>query len=252
MEIGVQLYTLRNYLKKQEDFPRVFERVKAMGASTVQVSGTGAFDSKFLGKLARETGLTVCATHSPFDRIKDDLDRLAEEHKDFGCPQIGIGRLPAEYEHSHDIFHFTDEVNKAAERLKAYGMTIAYHNHWFEFDKLKSIGKENKTMFDLFLEEFSPSVEFIPDVYWLKVKSVDPSEFIKKLTGRISVLHLKDYKKRFFVPIMKPVGDGILDFKGILNAAKSAGVKAAVAELDISKDPFGDTEKSLKYIYGIL
>jgi sugar phosphate isomerase/epimerase len=227
----------------------VFERVKAMGAETVQVSGTGPFDSKFLGKLAKSAGLSVCATHSPFARIRDDIERLAQEHLDFGCPQIGVATLPSEYgkKNADDLKRFAEIINGAAYKLKSYGMTVAYHNHWFEFNKIG-----DKTVFDALFESFDSSVEFIPDTYWLKLKNVDPAAFIEKLKGRISVLHLKDYRKRLFVPMMKPAGDGVLDFKAIMQSAETCGVKAAVAELDISKDPFGDTEKSLKYVGKIM
>lgn len=246
MQFGVQLYTLRNYLKEQKDFPEVFERVKDMGAATVQVSGTGAFDSKFLGQLARDFELSVCATHSKFDRIKNELDVLAEEHSDFDCKQIGIGMLPSCYDKksADDIRKFAQFLNETGEKLKKYDMNIAYHNHWFEFKKLDG----DKTFFDILLEETEAFVQFIPDSYWIKVGGEDPASYLDRFFGRVSVLHLKDYKKKLFLPLMKPIGDGTLDFKNILAHAENIGVKSSVVELDISKKPFADLEKSLLYL----
>ncbi|MDR2047240.1 MAG: sugar phosphate isomerase/epimerase [Clostridiales bacterium] len=250
MKIGVQLYTLRNYLKKQSDFPGVFERVRAMGAETVQISGTGEFDVKFLRKVLDDTGLSVCVTHSPFARIKNDLERLIEEHSEFGCFRIGVGIFPPEFDKkdADDIKRFADTINAAAAKLEAYKMTIAYHNHGFEFNKVKNT---SKTLFDILLENFKPSVEFIPDTFWLRLKKMDIVSFLENLKGRISVIHLKDYRRRF-APMMLPVGDGVLDFKAILEAARVCGAAAAVTELDFSKDPFRDTKKSLDKTFEII
>lgn len=246
MRYGVQLYTLRKDLQQQENFPAVFERVKKMGAESVQVSATGPFDSKFLGKLAKDLDLHICATHSKFERIQNDLDKLAEEHLDFGCPQIGIGMLPAQFDKKSydDICRFADILNETGEKLQAYNLNIAYHNHWFEFSKIQG----EQTMFDVLLAKTAPHVNFILDSYWIKVGGEDPATYIDRFAGRIRVLHLKDYKKRFFVPLIKPLGKGTLDFPAILEHAKAAGVTDAVVELDISRKPYQDLETSIHYL----
>lgn len=246
IKLGVQLYTLRKDLQQQDTFPPVFRRVKDMGAQTVQLSALGKYDSKRMGELCRELSLDVCATHSDFSRIQNDLDRLAQEHQDFDCPQIGIGMLPSSYDKKKldDIRAFIEVLNKTGERLKQYNMGIAYHNHWFEFHKF-----DGQPMLDIMIAETEPYVEFILDTYWVKVGGYDPCDYIDKLKGRISVLHLKDYKKRFgFFPAIKAIGDGGLDFQAIMQHAQAAGVKAAVVELDYAKNPYDSLARSLKHL----
>lgn len=246
--IGVQLYTLRNFLKEPALVRGVFEKVKEMGAEVVQVSGMCKIDSRELAKISADTNLPICITHSPFERIKGDLDKLAEEHLIYGCKNIGIGMLPKEYDRKdlNSINKFIDCLNLTAEKLKKYGMTIAYHNHWFEFKKFG-----DKTMYDIMIENTVPEVQFIPDTFWIKVGGYDPIEYIKKLKGRIDTLHLKDYKKYLFLPVFKAIGDGNLDFKNILKESETAGVKNAVVELDIALNPYQALTKSIKYIKSI-
>jgi sugar phosphate isomerase/epimerase len=245
MEIGVQLYTVRKYLKKPSQVDGVFKKIKEMGASVVQVSGMCEMDSVELGKISKDNNLPICITHSPYKRIKNDLDALAAEHLNFGCKNMGIGMLPKEFDRKNldSIKEFIEFLNTTAEKLKQYDMTIAYHNHWFEFKKF-----DDKTMYDIMIENTIKEVQFIPDTYWIKVGGYDVSYYIEKLNGRVNTIHLKDYKKTLNLPAFKPIGDGTLDFKKILSDSEKAGIENAVVELDLSLNPYESLSKSLNYI----
>ena len=57
-KIGVQLYTIRDFMKDEESIKTSFERLKKMGFDEVQTAGCAVpFD--VFGKLAKEAGLTV-------------------------------------------------------------------------------------------------------------------------------------------------------------------------------------------------
>ncbi|NLT19240.1 MAG: Xylose isomerase-like TIM barrel [Firmicutes bacterium ADurb.Bin080] len=247
IKVGVQLFSLRDYLKKPEDVPGVFQKVKSMGAEVVQISHMCDIDSVELGKISKDNELPICITHSSVERIKNDLPRLAEEHLNFNCKNMGIGMMPGEYRGSNDgIKKFIELLNIVSENLKPYGMTIAYHNHNFEFKKLGE-----KTIYDVMIEETQKEVQFIPDTFWIKVGGYDPNDYIKKLSGRINTLHLKDYSKIFGVPVFRAIGLGTLDFKDIMGEAEAANVENAVIELDLSPNPYKSIRKSLTYMKSI-
>jgi Sugar phosphate isomerases/epimerases len=243
IKIGVQMFTLRGLMKKAADVRCVFEKVADMGAETVQLSHMCEIDARELAAISRDTKLPICVTHSPVLRIKNDLDKLAEEHLTYGCKHIGIGMMPKEYRVSNDGFlKFLELLNVTAAKLKPYGMDIAYHNHNFEF---KEIG--GGMMLDRLIAETVPEVQFIPDTFWIKVGGFEPQEYIKKMNGRVSTLHLKDYKKGI-VPVFKALGDGRLDFKAVMKTAEDIGVENAVFELDFALNPLKAVDKSLKYM----
>lgn len=248
MKYGVQLFSLRKYLKTEEDYFSVFGKVKALGAEVVQLSCTAAAPVSFdvVKRASEQNGLPVCITHAPFPRIKDDIVRLAEEHALIGCREIGVGMMPSEYKENGfaRLGEFIDALNGAAEKLKPYGMNVAYHNHWFEFDK---VGE--KTVFDRLIDETSVDVKFIPDTFWIKVGGEDPADFLKKrLDGRVDTLHLKDYKKTLGVPVFRALGKGTLDFHGIIDAAKSIGAENSVVEIDFSPNPWKSIETSMQFL----
>ncbi len=245
IKIGVQLYSLRKYIKDAASMAAVFARVKALSAEVVQVSGGAALSSAELKRISDDNRLPICITHSPYKRIVDDLERLAEEHAEFNCRSIGIGMMPKVFRTGKldDIRRFVEILNTTAEKLKKFGMNIAYHNHHFEFKRA-----DGEIIYDYMIENTLGDVHFIPDTFWIKVGGYDPEAYIRRLKGRVSTLHLKDYKKILGVPVFRAIGKGALNFGNILHCSEQAGIKNAVVELDLSPNPFKSIEYSLNYL----
>lgn len=242
---GVQLYTLRKYLNKVDNISAVLRRVKEMGAQTVQVSGMCPIDAKLLDKYTRDNQLSICCTHSPFNRIKNDIDRLAEEHLIYGCDIIGLGMMPKSYREDNfkRIDEFIDILNEASYKLKQYNINIAYHNHAFEFHKVKE-----EKVYDLLIDKTDNAVQFILDTYWVRFAGESIIDYVSRLNNRLPVLHLKDYKKVLFLPLMSELGRGEIDFVEILKTAENNGVRYAVIEQDFSFNPYKSVGISMNYL----
>lgn len=69
MEIGAQLYTVREHTKTLEDFSRTLEKIAAIGYRNVQVSGTCAYEPAWLKAELDRTGLRCVLTHTDPGRI---------------------------------------------------------------------------------------------------------------------------------------------------------------------------------------
>ena len=80
-QIAAQLYTLRDFLKTPEDIARTLPRVAQIGYRAVQLSALGPIDTRELKGLCDAAGLTVCATHVGYDRLRDELDAVVDEHR---------------------------------------------------------------------------------------------------------------------------------------------------------------------------
>lgn len=97
MKYGVQLFSLRKYLKDEKGYEQVFKRTKEMGAQVVQLSGGKPVKAEFIKSLVDRYDLPVCITHDKFDRLENDLDALIAEHKIYGCNNMGIGMMPKSF-----------------------------------------------------------------------------------------------------------------------------------------------------------
>lgn len=236
MQIAAQLFTLRDFLKTPADIDATFKKVKSIGYDAVQVSAIGEIAAVELKELADRHQLTICATHIPYQEFTDHLTDVIEKHRIWNCSYAGLGSIPEEYRSSREGYvTFAKTANEIAEKLNDAGIKFIYHNHDFEF--MRFAGQSGMEL----LMEHAPNLEFELDVYWAQAGGADPAQWIKKLDGRMKVVHFKDMEispqreQRF-----AEVGAGNMNWSAIIEACRSIGVKWAAIEQDncYGKDPF--------------
>jgi sugar phosphate isomerase/epimerase len=238
MRIAAQLYTLRNFLKTPEDISNSLKKVKQIGYQAVQVSGVGPIGDQELKDLTDREGLTICATHVGYDDLTQNIDAVIKKHKIWNCQYVGLGGLPQPYRTSSEGYAaFAKEATEIGKKLSDAGLKFIYHNHDFEFAKY-----DGKTGMDILFEQTNPDfVDFELDVYWVQAGGADPIAWIHKVDGRMKVVHFKDMlitpdrEQRF-----GEVGEGNMNFKGILQACEEIGVEWAPVEQDqcYDREPF--------------
>lgn len=243
--LGAQLYTVREYMKTREDFRATMKRIADIGYKYVQVSGAADAPADVIKTAAEETGLSVIITHSPASRILNDTERLIEEHLSYGAKAIGLGSMG--YEHSADGYKkFCEDFMPAAEKIKAAGLRFCYHNHRFEFEQYGG-----KTGLELILENSSDALMLTFDTYWAQAGGCDPAKFIAEHGGRIFCTHLKDMTVINDAIAMTEVGDGNMNFDGIIAASKAVGLKYHFVEQDVVRiNAFDSMKRSFDNLKG--
>ena len=249
--LAAQLYTLRDQMKTPEDIRKGLERVRGIGYTSVQVSGIGAIEPEELRKICSENGVTVCATHTPLEDILGRTEEVARTHKLIGCPLVGIGGggklVYNDRPQLSKYQRLAELLNEAGEKLRGYGLKFAYHNHNSEFQKLEdgSIG------YDVLMKETEPSlVGFILDTYWVQAGGANPVDYIRRLKGRIDVIHFKDMAvNRNHEMEIAEIGGGNLNWGAIIQACGETGVGIAAVEQDTCpRDPFDCLRSSYEYL----
>lgn len=246
--LGAQLYTVRQFTQTLPDIAKTFARVAAIGYTAVQISGFGPVDPGKVAGLAREHGLTVAATHMPWERFLQDLDEVIAIHEMWGCKHAAIGGLFGEaYAGLDGIERFLDELAPVAAALAREGIDFSYHNHAHE---LSRAGRRT-WLGELYARADPGLLKAELDVYWLKYGGADPAEWIRRCAGREPLLHLKDMAagpdggRR-----MAAVGEGCLDWPAILRAARAGGVEWYLVEQDecYGRDPFDALAASFRFL----
>lgn len=243
-KLAAQLYTVRDFAKTPKDIRETLEKVKKIGYDAVQVSGIGRIDPRELKNIVDGLGLTICCSHTGFDRLQNDLDAVIEEHRLWNCGGIGLGAMPGAYRKSlESVRDFVRDIGPIAKKIRGSGLTFLYHNHKFEFERFGA-----KTVMEILAESFSPEeLEFLPDSYWIQAGGADPAEFVKTFAGRISIVHLKDMKIVSDEQKMCEVGEGNLNFKRFIAECEKAGVRWYAVEQDVCDgDPFDSLALSFK------
>jgi len=234
MQIGAQLYTVREFTQTESDFAKTIEKVSEIGYRCVQVSAIGPIPAQTVADICSANDIRCVITHTAPNRILNETDVVIAEHIVMGAGYVGIGSMPAEYQGSADgAKRFIADYLPAAERIKAAGLQFMYHNHDFEFEKF-----DNKLVFDYLAD--CPAFGFTLDTFWVQAGGGDPSAWLRKLSGRVDVIHIKDMLWKEGKQLMGEVMEGNLNWPGITEAAKASGVKYAMVEQDdcYGADPF--------------
>jgi sugar phosphate isomerase/epimerase len=241
--IAAQMYTLREFLKTPDDIAKSLKKVKDIGYQAVQLSALGPIPPADLKKILDREGLTVAATHESYERMRDNPDAVIADHKLYGCKHTAIGGLPKDLRNAAGFPKFAKEASAVAKRLTEGGLTWSYHNHSFELEKFNG-----RTGLEILYAESDPKYFTAElDTYWIAHGGGDPALWIRNLSGRLPLLHLKDMVMRGQEQLMAEVGEGNLNWPAILSAAKEAGVKWYIVEQDVcQRDPFESLAISLK------
>lgn len=243
--IAAQLYTVRDFTKTPADIAETMQKVRAIGYEAIQTSGLGPIEPEELKRIVDGEGLTICATHVPFERLRDDMASVVDEHKLWGCDYPAIGGLPKEYreEGERGFVRFAEEANDVARKLSDAGLTFAYHNHSFE---LEHFG--NRTALQILFDETDGEVfQFEIDVYWIQHGGGDPAAWIRKAIGRADLIHVKDMAMQGRDQIFAEVGEGNLNWSAILEACREAGTRWYIVEQDrCQRDPFNSLRISFE------
>lgn len=251
--IGLNLYSIRNLIKTEEDFLATAHKLREMGYAYLQFSGA-EYDPACIQRVSEASGLPICLTHVPMERILNDTDALMAEHESFGCRNIGLGAMPRDILLDDEKFKETvAALDAAAERMAQNGFAFFYHHHQFEFMR-----RNGETLFDYMVKN-APHVSFTVDTYWLQYAGVDILATLDKLKGRMACTHLKDYairyvekdEKKEFKPTFAPIGSGNIDFAPVIAKMRENGAKYIFVEQDNAADlpdTLGEVEASIRYI----
>ncbi len=255
IEVGINLFSLRTLIGTEEDFLKTALSLKEMGYASIQYSGA-EFDPARIKRVSLQSGLPVCLTHQPLDRIINDTDKLMEEHALFGCKTIGLGWIPPKLLTQADEFKkFVEDLARAAEKMQKKGFRLSYHHHHNEFYTIKN----GECALEYILRN-APDLCLTLDTYWVHFGGRNVVDFIKRVKERIFCVHLKDYRilpktkengDVEMAPKFAPVGDGSLPFQEIISAMRAAGVEHFLVEQDDAytyPDPMEQVKRSIDYI----
>ncbi len=245
-KLALQLWSVREHLKTAEEAARTLARVREIGYEYVELSGLCRLPAAQVKELVTSAGLTICGTHEDGREIVEQPERVAERLSELGCRFTAYPSPHRPLRTLDDVFELADDLSRAGEVLRRSGHLLTYHNHALEFRKLGA-----KAILDWIYERSDPvMLHGELDTYWVQAGGADPAAYCARLSGRLPLVHLKDYAiDESDQPCMAPVGDGNLNFPVILREADAAACEFYVVEHEQGDpDPFASIASSLRYL----
>ena len=249
--LGVQLYTIRDYMKDPEIADVAFAKLARLGYTEAHTAGC-EFDPILFRDLLAKHGINIIGTHYDWGKIVSEPEETMALHRLWGTTNVGIGGMPGPARKDLDeLKKFIEEFNRTAELYAKNGFRLTYHNHHFEFIRIDGY----KTLMDYLYEGLDPATtSFVLDTCWVSAGGGDVVDWMHKLKGRIDILHLKDMG-RLANPnpshcFITEIGQGNIWWEGVIESAIKAGVKSYVVEQDTCPgDPFDSLKISSDYLH---
>lgn len=227
-----------------------------------EVEGFGYNEEKLFGiepmefvRVLANSGLSMPSIHyivslTSWDKTKNQLTDVVKKamstFAEMGVKMVVCPFMVNAQRDEESVKKLCNVFNHTAELCRQYGMSFGYHNHDFEFQS-----NGGPLIYDLLLQRTDPKlVQFELDIYWVVYAGQDPIEWMKKASGRVTALHVKDMSvSRETIE----VGEGSINFAEIFALEEAAKVKYYIVELEhYKRTPMEGIEVSYKNLKKLL
>lgn len=182
MNYGIQLYSVRDLAEK--DLGAAIRRMSELGYSSVEFAGFFGHTAEEVKKMLADSNLSVSSTHSGLNDLLNNYEETVKYHKAIGnklyiIPGHDLGS-------QEKLDRFISDVASVSERLKADGITLAYHNHAHEF----KANADGSVIYEQLLYRTDLKLEL--DTYWAFVGMKNPITLLERIKDRLVCIHIKD------------------------------------------------------------
>jgi sugar phosphate isomerase/epimerase len=219
------------------DFAGTLKAMNDLGYSEVEMcsplgySGSG-FEplNKMSGAemklIVEDNGMECTSSHFTSGELNESLDNRIEWATELGMKQMILSSFWLAEDASVDDYRkAAEKLNIMAEKTKAAGIQMGFHNHHMEFEK-----RGNELIYDALLETLDPELvkmQFQVAVVDIGYKAAD---YFRNHPGRFISAHLADYSQEKEKQVA--LGEGMVDWPDFFKAAKVGGVKNFYVEMD--------------------
>jgi sugar phosphate isomerase/epimerase len=239
--IAYQLYCSRN-------FPPIEDTLAMLSqAGYKAVEGYGGLYSDLEGLKAGldRNGLSMPSGHFGLDMVEGDPARTLEVARALGVQKVIVPWIAPE-SRGTDLESwraFAQRVASALAPVRDAGHVVGWHNHDWDFADLGDV-----TPMDLLVEA---GLDLELDLGWVKRAGLDPVETLRRFSGRVRAVHVKDIApegQNVEEDGWADVGHGIQDWAAIKAELDAQGIDHFVIEHDNPSDHARFARRSLEAV----
>ncbi len=242
-------------LTYKNDIQTLLWRVKAIGYEGIEMGTPQGFSNEEYRDYMQKIGLTVVSANGlRYPELEgDDFSKQLEECRVLGAKNIMVSNMPpVVLGNPWELERFIGCLNRAGKILMEQGgVHLSYHNHAVDFTKING-----KTLLEQIVEGTDERyVFFEPDTHWLQAGGGHVITWLKKLKGRMYMVHFKDYgidpySDHTFLEcthkLFMEVGEGNLNWPGIIAECEAQNIAWCSVEQDkTQRPPYESIELSL-------
>jgi sugar phosphate isomerase/epimerase len=230
--LSFQLYSARAL----EPIEAQFELLAGLGYKQVEPYGALLNDSQKLKNLLERHRLSAPTSHVGMDRLRADPVATVRL-----CRELGVRTIyapappPGERDGGEAEWSALGrELDRIGRIATAEGLQFGWHNHHWEYAR----AADGRRFIHIMLEQ-APDILWEADLAWIVRGGADPIAELKRYSGRIEAVHVKD-----IAPAGQCTdedgwadpGHGVLDWSTLVPVLKEIGVTLFIAEHDKPND----------------
>jgi len=261
-KISIQLWTFAEYIGFGTDdatiarTEEVLSSLSEMGYRNVEPFTLSGLTAEEYRALLDKYGLRASARHVDVGTPENpaDIEQILADNRVLGITYFGSGAtpiFPPIYTTEAQWIAYAEYLDQLGAMARQQGQTLMVHNHDIEFETVFG----DRTVFDILMAYTDPrNVVFQLDLYWATNGGgvANPLDVIEQYGNRIKLFHVKDMAAGTFPGPIEIVGQGIIDFPSIFEAA-GASTRYYVVEHDPrfgdpSFDPFEAAQEGFTYL----
>ena len=246
MEIGIQISSVRSFLQDNAGVCESFIKAAQMGYKYIQVQWVSPdVRADVVQRALIDAGLNCVGTQDYYDEVVPRINNVIADNIQWGGRYVTVSGIPVRFRSLEGCVQLAAELDTVVKRTEAAGLTLAFHPVYSDY-----AAHDGRALFDTLLEHATASMQVCLDAYHVVKAGYDPSDWIRRLAGRIDLIHFKDYAiDGAGGEALSPVGQGVIDWEPIVRACHATGVKYCFAEQETSiKDPFECLAESYNFI----
>ncbi len=232
MKALLSMYSLREMMAK--DLDGALSHAKRLGYDGIELAWYAGHPVADVRAAVRRQGLQVMSCHTDVREMCAGPEKNFEDIASLGAKYVIICHMTPEERPGGARYAETIETVARLEELARtqYGLNMLYHNHDFDQALLPDGRRSLEATYDTF------PVKGQLDTCWVELCGLSTVDYLKKYSGRIPLMHIKDFRpcaaSNVPAPGLEfcPLGWGVTDFAAIVAAAEAAGVEGLILELD--------------------
>lgn len=236
--LGFQLYTLMGF---EGGFEAGFEALKGMGIDTIEPwcgavpkdPGEGA-SMEDLREALTHAGMKLTCGHLTADDFDTRYEPWRDLLLDFGSKEWVIPFADAKT--LEDWLNLLPKFREMAERLREDGLSLGYHNHHMELQKMG-----DKYVFEHLLDGMPELKAQFHIGQFRPERGINPSDWIKKYEGRVSSLHVNDSDADGATRL----GEGTCKAEEAIRTAVDTGVEIFILETMLTQESLDGVKRDV-------
>jgi sugar phosphate isomerase/epimerase len=227
------------------DLPGTLSAVASLGYANVEFAGYFGRSPREISTILQACNLNAPAVHVPPQALLDQPELTLDTAAEAGHEYVVLPWWEQPLRNPDGYRQLAELLNHAGSLAQERGLSLAYHNHDFEF-----IANAEWVPYDFLLGETDPTlVAFELDLYWAVSSDRDPLQLINSHHARFPLLHAKDMA---LSGNETDIGNGQMDFASLLGDLTHDSVSYIFVERDEPENPLESAALGLEKLTELL